>query len=148
MSVAVIEMTTPQQELRWTPETHQEVISGHLVMSGRLSVVARLYLTSAGRILCLWPDKLHTPPLGCANLRDTIITCSDETRCFILRHRLAEDLTPLSLSCAIQQDYQRWKKVLLTAASGVEQSGTDSRRKLFASQYVTRLPMLVEEDGQ
>ena len=141
-------------DLRWSnnrahPAETQEALCGHLVMldsGGNRPVLARLYnCTSRGSILCLWPDKSYSAPLGCINLRDTFVTCFESAEAFTLRHRNAEDLPVLiTLACPSTEEYLRWRKVLQPIES--ESSGVISRRRKSPSSYVTRLPMLIEEE--
>jgi len=147
-----------QTELRcWTEEfTTPELISGHLTMVSsmgngtrhhRLAVFARLYRACSGRILVLWPDKLHSLPLGCVNLRDTEVSrhCTED-KAFILRHQSADGGgQPLTLACLSQDDYKRWETTLMVTAQSIADP-YNNRRKLFTSSNVTRLPMLIEEE--
>ncbi|KAI9557696.1 hypothetical protein GHT06_017525 [Daphnia sinensis] len=151
-----------QQELRWDPvancpdrsEMTQEVAYGHLMMvtstgagsphRHRLSVFGRLYQTSAGRMLVLWPDKNHVPPIGCVTLKDTFVT-SDESRSSITLRGQNDDDLPLTLICPNAEDFEQWKRAL---ADRVTRNGTSSslgRRKKFITNVV-RLPMLIEEE--
>jgi len=145
-----------QTELRcWADDDTPELISGHMMMvttmgagsrHHRLSVFARLYRACSGRILVLWPDKVHSLPLGCINLRDTSVSrhCSEDIA-FVLRHQSADGGgIPLTLACLSLDDYKRWEMALLTQSAAVDPSS--SRRKLFTSSNVTRLPMLIEEE--
>lgn len=139
-----------------------ELISGHLMMvtsmgagtrHHRMAVFARLYRACSGRILVLWPDKVHSLPLGCINLRDTSVTrhCSEE-KAFTLRHQSADGGgLPLTLACLSLDDYKRWETALILTqspgqAAAVDPYNNGSRRKLFTSSNVTRLPMLIEEE--
>lgn len=155
MSVAIENLQT-RPERRWTVphDVHQqEAVSGHLVMltslgekRHNLPVLGRIYnCTTSGRMLCLWPDKLHCPsPLGCINLRDTSVTCHDSTHIFTLRHQRADDLPLLvTLACPSAEEYQCWKRVLQSSA----RFAVGGRRKYTLSSFVTRLPMLIEEDA-
>ena len=149
-----------QQELRWDPvancpdrsEMTQEIVYGHLMMvtstgagsphRHRLSVFGRLYQTSAGQMLVLWPDKNHVPPIGCVTLKDTFVT-SDETRSSITLRGQNDDDLPLTLICPNPEDFQRWKRALTDSRNGPTSSS--GRRKKFITNVV-RLPMLIEEE--
>lgn len=159
MAVQVESWQRPQQrELRWDSiancpdqsEMTQEVAHGHLMMvtstgagspahRHRHSIFARLYRTSAGQMLVLWPDKLHAPPIGCVTLKDTLVV-SDESRSTITLRGHNDDDLPLTLICLTPDDYQRWKRAF-TGSSTV----TNGRRKKFITNVV-RLPMLIEEE--
>ena len=137
-----------------------ELISGHLIMvtsigagtrHHRLAVFARLYRSCSGRILVLWPDKVHALPLGCINLRDTSVSRhSSEEKAFSLRHQSADGGgIPLTLACLSLDDYKKWEMALMLTQSTQpnSSSSSNSRRKLFTSSNVTRLPMLIEEES-
>lgn len=148
-----------QQELRWDPvanrpdrsEMTQEIVHGHLMMSTstgagsphrhRLPVFARLYRTSAGQMLALWPDKLHAPPIGCVTLKDTFVT-TDESRSSITLRGHNDDDLPLTLVCFNPDDYQRWKRAFTDPSLNKNVVG---RRKKFITN-IPRLPMLIEEE--
>lgn len=150
-----------QRELRWDPvancpdrsEMTQEVAHGHLIMltsagagsphRHRLSVFARLYRTSAGQMLVLWPDKLHAPPIGCVTLKDTFVTTDEDSSSITLRGQNDDDL-PLTLLCPNPEDYQRWKRAF-TDLTRNNRASNGSKRKKFITNVV-RLPMLIEED--
>lgn len=114
-----------------------EVVSGHLVMLAtrqKWPVFARLYKTSAGHMLVLWPDKLHAAPIGCATLKDlTVLTDEDKLTFTLATH---DDALPLTLRADDRETFLRWTSAL---------TGSDRKRRKFTSDVI-RLPMLVEEE--
>lgn len=151
-----------QRELRWDPvancpdrsEMTQEVAHGHLMMvtstgagspnRHRHSVFARLYRTSAGQMLVLWPDKLHAPPIGCVTLKDTFVT-SDESRSTITLRGHNDDDLPLTLICPNPEEYQRWKRAFTELSRRLADFMSIGKRRKFITNVV-RLPMLIEEE--
>lgn len=148
-----------QREFGWnsvanrpdSSEMTQEIAYGHLTMQTssprrhQLSVFARLYRTSAGNMLVLWPDKLHVPPMCCVTLKDTFVTTDEAQSSITLRGQNDDDL-PLTLVCPRPEDYQLWKKAFGNLPPLQFHSIGSGKRKQFITSVVRRLPMLIEEE--
>lgn len=114
-----------------------ELVSGRLIMAGNWPVFARLYKTSAGQMLVLWPDKLYaTAPVGCATLRDIGMLTDVRELTFTLTWR---DSVPLTLRAPDVDNFEKWTATLKAGSC-------ERKRRKYTSDSIIRLPMLVEEE--